>query len=136
MKDYINLVKRTESVIFDTTEANARLLHGAIGLVTESGELIDALKKSAFYGRKLDKQNLREELGDVMWYLAILLDELDYSFEQCQQDNINKLRKRYPEGFTDVIDRDQEHELSHITLTGSAKQEELKKMREDMLDEN
>jgi NTP pyrophosphatase (non-canonical NTP hydrolase) len=114
MDNYIELAKRTESLQFNTSKVNERILHGVIGLSTESGELLDAVKKSLFYGRDLDKQNLREEIGDILWYTALLMDALDYSFEQAMADNIAKLAKRYPDGFKDVLVRDQNDELSHI----------------------
>lgn len=64
---------RTESTSFH----NDRILHGIIGVVTELGEAIDALKKSLYYGKELDIVNLKEEIGDILWYLSILTDALD-----------------------------------------------------------
>ena len=133
--NYVELAIRTESTTFNCNENTQRLLHAAIGLSTESGELIDALKKSIYYGRQLDLQNLKEEMGDIMWYMAILSDALGYSFEQCQEDNISKLKKRYPEGFKDVLSRDQKHELSHIEVASQHIKEQLEEMRNDMLQE-
>lgn len=89
-------------------------LHCAIGLATESGEILDAYKKSRFYGRELNKQNVKEEIGDVLWYLSILMDSVNYTLEDAMSDNINKLSKRYPSGFMDVLVRDKEKELNHI----------------------
>lgn len=73
-----------------------------MGAVTEVGELMDAIKKSKIYGRSLDRVNLVEEMGDVMWYFAILADELGVSFEEIWEKNINKLRQRYPEKYSDA----------------------------------
>lgn len=53
-----------------------RLLHASMGLVTESAEAIDQLKKYIFYGRAEDRTNTVEELGDLMWYFAIACDEI------------------------------------------------------------
>jgi NTP pyrophosphatase (non-canonical NTP hydrolase) len=78
----------------------SRLLHGAIGLCTETGELQDALKKHIMYGKELDLLNMKEELGDVLWYVSLLINELDSSFEEIMEMNIKKLQKRYPQGFT------------------------------------
>jgi NTP pyrophosphatase (non-canonical NTP hydrolase) len=85
----------------------AQLLHGAIGLATESGEILDALKKHIYYGKPLDKVNLMEEAGDCIWYIALLLRELGYSFEEVAEINIKKLRARYGEKFSeyDAINR-------------------------------
>lgn len=78
---------------------DADLLHGAIGIATESGELLDAIKKHLFYGRKLDDTNLREEIGDVMWYLAILCRATNTDMSIIASINIEKLRLRYPDKF-------------------------------------
>jgi len=107
-RDYVENARRTLSTQEDV------LGHMIIGISTEASELLDAYKKHRFYGRELDKQNLKEELGDICWYLYQLLDELDYNIEQAKIDNITKLRKRYPNKFEDVVNRDQEKELSHI----------------------
>jgi NTP pyrophosphatase (non-canonical NTP hydrolase) len=81
-----------------------------MGTVTESGELIDACKKSMFYGKTLDKVNMLEEAGDVLWYIAILCDELNSSFEEYFEVNIAKLKARYGDKFT-------EHNAENRNLT-------------------
>lgn len=80
-------------------EKNQKLLHAAIGLSTESGELLDQMKKVIYYGKDLDKTNIKEELGDLMWYMAIMLRELDLDFEEVLEVNIKKLKARYGEKF-------------------------------------
>jgi NTP pyrophosphatase (non-canonical NTP hydrolase) len=81
---------------------NIRILHAAIGLATEAGEVQDALKKHLFYGKPLDKVNLAEEMGDIFWYMAILADSLDVSFDEIQNKNIAKLKARYGAKFTEA----------------------------------
>lgn len=111
--EYVKLCKRTLSMNGEL--ANDVELHSAIGLSTEANELLDAYKKARFYGRELNTQNIKEEIGDILWYLAILCDKLDYSFDKAMIDNIAKLEKRYTGNlFEDIIDRNQEQELSHI----------------------
>jgi NTP pyrophosphatase (non-canonical NTP hydrolase) len=78
----------------------SQLMHAAMGMVTESGEFIDALKKLTIYGKPIDKTNLVEEIGDCMWYVALACRALDVSLEDVMDRNIAKLRKRYPEKFT------------------------------------
>ena len=78
-----------------------RLLHGGIGIATESGEILDQLKKHIYYGKPLDKVNLKEEIGDVLWYCALLLRELDSTFEEVAETNINKLRARFGDKFSE-----------------------------------
>lgn len=79
-----------------------------MGVVTESGEVMDMLKKHFFYGKELDITNLLEESGDIFWYVAIICRLTGKSFEDIQLMNIKKLQKRFPNGFTekDAIDRD------------------------------
>lgn len=97
---YMNDALRTESTVFNMEDGDDRLLHAGVGLATEGGEFLDALKKHIFYGKALDRTNLKEEIGDILWYCAIALDELDSSFEEVQMTNIAKLKARYPEKFT------------------------------------
>ena len=107
-KEYLEKAKRTLSTKDDLME------HMAYGLVTETAEILDAFKKHKFYGRELNVTNLKEELGDCMWYMYQLLEALDYTPEQCRKDNIEKLSKRYPDKFKDVVIRDVSKELEHI----------------------
>jgi NTP pyrophosphatase (non-canonical NTP hydrolase) len=89
-----------------------RLVHGMVGLCTETGEIQDALKRHFFYGKPIDPVNLKEELGDVMWYIAIMCDELGISLGDVMEANIAKLEKRYAGGFTEqkAVNRDLETE--------------------------
>jgi NTP pyrophosphatase (non-canonical NTP hydrolase) len=85
-----------------------RLIHASEGMQTESAEFTDTIKKFLFYGKPLDVVNLKEELGDQLWYIAIACDTLGVSFDELMSVNIQKLKARYPEGFTEkkAIDRD------------------------------
>lgn len=76
------------------------ILHAAMGICTEAGELQDQLKKSFFYGKKLDMVNIEEELGDAMWYIGMCCQRLGLSMEKIMEQNIEKLRVRFPEKFT------------------------------------
>ena len=106
-KDYIQDAIRTESTDFSAmndrlmNDGTKRLLHAGIGLSTEAGEFVDALKKHIFYGKELDRVNLKEEMGDLFWYLAIACDELDVEFEPLMETNIAKLKARYGEKFSE-----------------------------------
>ena len=75
------------------------LINGVMGLCGESGEAIDIVKKWLAQGHELDKEKLAKELGDICWYLAETATALGYSLEDIMTANIEKLRKRYPEGF-------------------------------------
>jgi NTP pyrophosphatase (non-canonical NTP hydrolase) len=78
---------------------DADLMHGAIGVITEGGELLDAIKKHVYYGKPLDVVNLREEIGDVMWYLALLCRATNTDLSVVASTNIDKLRARFPDKF-------------------------------------
>ncbi len=75
------------------------LINGVMGLCGESGEAIDIVKKWLAQGHELDKEKLAKELGDIAWYLAETATALDLQLEDIFAANIEKLRKRYPEGF-------------------------------------
>ena len=80
-------------------DISMQLLHGALGLCTEVGELQDAIKRM-FYGKALDAENIIEELGDLEWYMAAIRDALDVTQAEVQARNIIKLKTRYAEKFT------------------------------------
>lgn len=75
------------------------LINSVMGLCGESGEAIDIVKKWMAHGHDLDKEHLVKELGDIAWYLAEAATALDVSLEEILQANLDKLKKRYPEGF-------------------------------------
>ena len=73
--------------------------HCSMGLAGETGEVIDIIKKHLYYEKELDKNHITEELGDIMFYLVNLASALDISMVNVLEQNIEKLNKRYPEGF-------------------------------------
>ena len=75
------------------------LLNALMGLCGESGEAIDLVKKHLHQGHELDREKLKKELGDIAWYLAEAATALDADLDDILAGNIDKLRRRYPEGF-------------------------------------
>ncbi len=75
------------------------LINSVMGLCGESGEAIDIVKKWLAQGHALDKEHLAKELGDIAWYLAEAVTALDLSLGDILQANLDKLEKRYPDGF-------------------------------------
>lgn len=75
------------------------LINGVMGLCGESGEVIDIVKKHLAQGHDLDRDHMIEELGDVAWYIAETAYALDVDLETVLKGNIDKLKKRFPEGF-------------------------------------
>lgn len=88
------------------------LLNGVMGLAGESGEAVDLVKKYVFHDHELDKAHLAKELGDVAWYLAVTAYAIGYDLKTILQMNVDKLRKRYPEGFDP--DRSQHREADDV----------------------
>jgi NTP pyrophosphatase (non-canonical NTP hydrolase) len=82
------------------TEDPTRILTYALGLAGESGECCDLIKKHIGHGHDQDKDKLVKELGDVLWYVAGLAHLLGVSLSEVAQVNIDKLAKRYPDGFS------------------------------------
>jgi NTP pyrophosphatase (non-canonical NTP hydrolase) len=78
----------------------ARLIHAQLGLASEAGEIADALKKHIIYGKALDELNVFEEVGDHSWYSALACGAIRRGFEDALARNIDKLKTRYPDKFT------------------------------------
>ena len=96
INEYQELASRT---INPELSKRDMLINSVMGLCGESGEAIDIVKKWFAHGHELDKEHLKKELGDIAWYLAEAATALDVPLEDVLQANIDKLRKRYPEGF-------------------------------------
>lgn len=73
-------------------------IHG-LGLAGEAGEVIEMLKKHVGHGHELDRLKLQKELGDVLWYVSAIATECGIELDLVAQLNIEKLKKRYPDGF-------------------------------------
>jgi NTP pyrophosphatase (non-canonical NTP hydrolase) len=100
--------------IIDDCSQRVDLLHAALGLTTETGEFADSIKRHLFYNDNLDMVNLKEELGDILWYAALALRAIGASFDQVMQMNIDKLKARFPYKFdyNAVLNRDLDKERS------------------------
>lgn len=81
------------------TPATANILHMAVGISGEAGELLDAVKKAAIYNKELDRENVIEELGDLEFYMQGLRYELGINRAEVIAYNMEKLSKRYTSGY-------------------------------------
>ncbi len=97
INEYQKLAMRTLNTGLDKKDI---LINGVMGLCGESGEAIDLVKKHLAQGHELDKEALIKELGDIAWYLAETATVLNVDLEEVLSRNIEKLKKRYPEGFS------------------------------------
>ena len=82
------------------------IVNAALGLAGECGEVADEVKKSMFQGHPFQPEKVAEELGDVLWYAALLADLLSVPLEKVMEMNIAKLRRRYPDGFSEQASRE------------------------------
>jgi NTP pyrophosphatase (non-canonical NTP hydrolase) len=71
-----------------------------LGLAEEVGEVTGLVKKAEYHARAMDRDALRKELGDVMWYVAAIAEWYGFTLSEIATANIEKLRKRYPDGFS------------------------------------
>lgn len=96
INEYQSLALRTLNPDLDKRDV---LINGVMGLCGEAGEAIDLVKKHLHQGHALDRDGLLKELGDIAWYLAETAYALDADLESVLRGNIDKLRRRYPQGF-------------------------------------
>jgi NTP pyrophosphatase (non-canonical NTP hydrolase) len=88
-------------------QGERRLIVAALGLAGEAGEFANLVKKMTAHGHEFDPEALKDELGDVLWYLSEAATAAGLDLNEIAQENVDKLLKRYPEGFSqeDSINR-------------------------------
>ena len=99
LDQYQDLASRTAKPLDDRDG----LVHVALGLTGEAGEFADSAKRHLIYGQPFDEDNLAEELGDILWYVALGCSTLGISLESVAKENIAKLQARYPDRYTDQL---------------------------------
>ena len=93
-----NLKKDPDAIFMDLDYIKLDAIHMCLGLSGEVGEVVDVIKKHVIFNKKLDRDSVVKELGDVEFYLEGLRQALEITREEVIQGNINKLTKRYSEG--------------------------------------
>lgn len=84
----------------DTEEGDCGgIINACMGLAGEVGELNDILKKHIFHEKPLDLIHVKKELGDICWYIAEMCDAYGWELEEVMRLNVEKLQKRFPDGF-------------------------------------
>lgn len=96
--DYQSLASRTAKEL----PFELDLIHAALGITSEAGELATTIKAHVIYEKPLDRANLIEEIGDCLWFLSRMASALDLTLSHCAAENIQKLQKRYPEKYSDA----------------------------------
>ncbi|QLK85585.1 nucleoside triphosphate pyrophosphohydrolase family protein [Staphylococcus sp. 17KM0847] len=109
LNDYQSLALRTHG---GHVTKHLALSNYALGLTGEAGEVADLIKKHIFHGHELEREAIVKELGDVLWYLSSLAHVCDITLDEVAEQNIEKLTKRYPNGFNyhDSIYRTEQNE--------------------------
>lgn len=113
-KKYIELAMRTndgqsKNRLMNSLEDNTltvdlgEVVMGCLGLSGEVGELNDMVKKFIFHGTMMDSEHFKKELGDIMWYIALICYACGYDLDDILQLNVDKLKARYPEGFSEYL---------------------------------
>lgn len=110
--ELVSRLKKQGSAIIDTlSSGEVDLWHGATGVVGEAGELIDAVKKHVVYNQQIDIANIIEELGDIEFYLEMIRQNLGITRKETLLHNMEKLNKRYTEGYTDLAAQERADKL-------------------------
>lgn len=104
------LIKPGSDILETLTPKKMNLLHMAVGIAGEGGELLDGIKKHVVYNKPFDRENLVEELGDLEFYMEGAREEAGITREETLLYNANKLSKgenaRYKEGYSDQAAQD------------------------------
>ena len=101
-REFVRKLCKAGSVIAEElTPDNCHRLHMAIGISGEAGELLDAVKKSTIYRKQLDIANIVEECGDLLFYIAGMLDSIGVDIESAMSANVSKLSIRYGKSYSD-----------------------------------
>lgn len=109
--DYAEFVlsraKSGADILPTITAEGLNLWHHATGACTETGELLDAVKKHVIYGKPLDKANVLEECGDALFYIVGALAAIGCTMQDAVDHNVTKLMQRYPTGYSnaDAVNR-------------------------------
>ncbi|MBU3934483.1 nucleoside triphosphate pyrophosphohydrolase family protein [Patescibacteria group bacterium] len=97
LKEYQEFCKKTAKA-FDSPEKE--IMTWGLGISGEAGDVAGCIKKTFSHGND-QKTGIRENIGDMMWYMAMICNFFDWDLDEMLQENLDKLKKRYPEGFTE-----------------------------------
>ena len=97
IKEYQKLCRETAKKFDDKDK---EIVNWGLGIVGEAGDVAGCIKKTVFHDND-QTQGVRENIGDTMWYIAMICNFYNWDLEEILAENIEKLKKRYPEGFTE-----------------------------------
>ena len=102
LEDYQRAAARTMN---STLSERERLVDAAAGLAEEAGEVLGLVRKHAYMGHPLDRDRMIRELGDTLWCLTAIATSLGLTLDQVASTNVEKLERRYPDGYSDAASR-------------------------------
>ena len=114
-KHFLGFIGRASELEVQDNMNLPRLMTAAIGMLAESGEFAEVMKKIIFQGKEFNEDerfHMKRELGDILWYWVQGCLALGYTPEEIMKENIAKLEKRYPNGFE--IARSEKREVGDI----------------------
>jgi NTP pyrophosphatase (non-canonical NTP hydrolase) len=94
LNEYQQMAARTAA------KHDGELANYGLGIAGEAGEVADLIKKAVFHGHPIDKNVVKKELGDVLWYVSQIARLAGLTLDEVAAGNIDKLYKRYPKGFS------------------------------------
>src|SRR4030042_33420 len=99
---YQKLAARTliDKPEFELSDRQLMILWDAIGITGEAGEIAELVKKGIFHRHAVGSIEFRKEIGDILWYVAALCTTLGLDLSEIMRENIEKLKVRYPNGFS------------------------------------
>jgi len=107
-KNFERIIKAMTNNLIDSCDAFCKgqgakdlggILNACLGLSGEVGEFNDMVKKWIFHEKELDTEHAKKELGDILWYAAMMCESFGWDMDEIMQMNVDKLKARYPEGF-------------------------------------
>ena len=98
LNEYQKLCKLTAKKFDDQ---KMELSSWGLGVAGEAGDIASCIKKLLFHKNEAIKDGIKENIGDVMWYVAMICNVLGWNLNEILEENIRKLKKRYPQGFTE-----------------------------------
>jgi NTP pyrophosphatase (non-canonical NTP hydrolase) len=101
--DHNRALQRLQEISPNNPTFGLRLLHAAMGMSKESGEVQDLLEKAIFFNQELNVEKILDELGDILWYMSLALNTIGQSFEEVMRRNDAKLKARFPSKYQDEL---------------------------------
>ncbi len=122
---FVETLTPDDCYAFDNVQTR-QMMHAALGVSTEAGEILDVFKKYYAYGKAVDLVNLDEEFGDLLWYIQLYANQRGRTLEYFIDMNMKKLSQRYKGAFSaqEAINRDLEKEREVLDAASLAGRDE------------